>query len=100
MTTAIVICPGRGTYNATEIGTLARHGDPALIAAFDAARAALRQETLTALDAGPYSLARHSRGDNASALIYAATLSDFRAIRGVDIVAVSGNSMGSTPWAR
>jgi [acyl-carrier-protein] S-malonyltransferase len=94
MTTAVIICPGRGTYNATEIGTLARHGDAALIVDFDQARAALGQETLTALDAGPYSLARHSRGDNASALIYAATLSDFRAIHGIDIVAVTGNSMG------
>ncbi len=94
MKTAVVICPGRGTYNAAEVGTLARHGDPTLVATFDQARAALGQETLTALDAGPYSLARHSRGDNASALIYAATLSDFRAIAGVNIVAVTGNSMG------
>jgi acyl transferase domain-containing protein len=94
MTTAVVICPGRGTYNATEIGTLARHGDASLIAGFDQVRAALGQERLTALDQGPYSLARHSRGDNASALIYAATLSDFRAIRGIQVVAVTGNSMG------
>jgi [acyl-carrier-protein] S-malonyltransferase len=94
MKTAVVICPGRGTYNAAEVGTLARHGDATLIVDFDQARAALGQETLTALDNGPYSLVRHSRGDNASALIYAATLSDFRAIRGVQIVAVTGNSMG------
>ncbi len=94
MKTAVVICPGRGTYNAGEVGVLARHGDAGLIADFDQARVALGQETLTALDAGPYSLARHSRGDNASALIYAATLSDFRAIKGVQIVAVTGNSMG------
>ncbi len=94
MKTAVVICPGRGTYNAAEVGTLARHGDPTLIAQFDQARSTLGQETLTGLDADPYSLARHSRGDNASALIYAATLSDFRSIKGVEIVAVTGNSMG------
>jgi [acyl-carrier-protein] S-malonyltransferase len=94
MTTAVIICPGRGTYNAAEVGTLARHGDASLIASFDQARAALGQETLTALDAGPYSLTRHSRGDNASALIYAATLSDFRTLRDIDVVAVTGNSMG------
>jgi [acyl-carrier-protein] S-malonyltransferase len=94
MKTAVVICPGRGTYNAAEIGTLARHGDPDIVASFDQARAALGQDTLASLDAGPYSLSRHSRGDNASALIYAATLSDFRGIRDVDIVAVTGNSMG------
>jgi acyl transferase domain-containing protein len=96
MKTAVVICPGRGTYTKTELGYLRRHlADRALLAAFDGARAALGQETLTALDgAAAYSVARHTRGDNASALIYAATLGDFRAIDGVEVVAVTGNSMG------
>jgi acyl transferase domain-containing protein len=98
MTTAVVICPGRGTYTKTELGYLKRHfGDRALLAAFDATRDALGQETLSALDgAASYSVAKHTRGDNASALIYAATLGDFRAIdrEKVDIVAVTGNSMG------
>ncbi|WP_413877028.1 ACP S-malonyltransferase [Albidovulum sp.] len=98
MTTAVVICPGRGTYTKTELGYLKRHfGDRALLAAFDAARDALGQETLSALDgAASYSVAKHTRGDNASALIYAATLGDFRAIdrEAIDIVAVTGNSMG------
>ena len=97
MKTAVVICPGRGTYTRTELGYLKRHfGDRALLAAFDRARDALGQETLTALDgAASYSVAKHTRGDNASALIYAATLGDFRAIdrEKVDIVAVTGNSM-------
>lgn len=93
---AVVICPGRGTYTKTELGVLGRHfHDPALLARFDAERAALGQETLAALDgAATYSVARHTRGDNASALIYAATLADFRALRGVEVVAVTGNSMG------
>lgn len=98
MTTAVVICPGRGTYTKTELGYLRRHfGDRALLAAFDSARGALGQETLSALDgAASYSLAKHTRGDNASALIYAATLGDFRAIdrEKVEVVAVTGNSMG------
>ncbi|MDT8856410.1 ACP S-malonyltransferase [Paracoccaceae bacterium Fryx2] len=97
MTTAVVICPGRGTYGKAELGYLARHcADRALLAQFDARRSALGQETLTALDgANSYSVARHTRGDNASALIYAATLGDFRAIAaGVEVVAVTGNSMG------
>lgn len=96
MKTAVVICPGRGTYTKTELGYLGRHfADAALLAAFDGARAALGQETLSALDgAARYSVARHTRGDNASALIYAATLGDFRALRGVEVVAVTGNSMG------
>ena len=96
MKTAVVICPGRGTYTKTELGYLERHfADRALLAYFDEARASLGQETLSALDgASTYSVAKHTRGDNASALIYAATLGDFRAIDGVDVVAVTGNSMG------
>lgn len=94
--TAVVICPGRGTYTKTELGYLARHfKDRALLAGFDTRRGELGQETLASLDgAASYSVGKHSRGDNASALIYAATLGDFRAIRGVDVVAVTGNSMG------
>lgn len=98
MKTAVVICPGRGTYTKTELGYLKRHfRDRALLAGFDAVREALGQESLTALDgAATYSVSKHTRGDNASGLIYAATLGDFRAIdRGeVEIVAVTGNSMG------
>jgi acyl transferase domain-containing protein len=98
MKTAVVICPGRGTYTKTDLGYLGRHfADRALLAAFDAVRAGLGQETLSALDgAARYSVARHTRGDNASALIYAATLGDFRALdrEAVEVVAVTGNSMG------
>lgn len=96
MKTAVVICPGRGTYTKTELGVLGRHfHDKALLANFDARRQAAGQETLSALDgAASYSVAKHTRGDNASALIYAATLADFRAIKGVEVVAVTGNSMG------
>ena len=97
MMRAVVICPGRGTYTKAELGYLARHhADKAdLIAGFDRLRAALGQETLSALDgAARYSVATHTRGDNASALIYACTLADFRALTGVEVVAVTGNSMG------
>jgi acyl transferase domain-containing protein len=94
--TAVLICPGRGTYTKTELGSLTRNfPDAALLARFDAARAALGQETLTALDtAASYSVSKHSRGDNASALIYACTLGDRLALNGVNLVAVTGNSMG------
>ena len=96
MRTAVVICPGRGTYGKAELGTLQRHfKNPALMAQFDGRRAALGQETLTALDnAATYSVAKHTRGDNASALIYAATIADFAALKDVEILAVTGNSMG------
>ncbi len=119
MKTAVVICPGRGTYGKAELGSLTKtFPDAGLLALMDAARTALGQETLTALDTAPaYSAARHTRGDNASALIYACTYGDFTAIAaeqpfdatpsplaaggrdgGADpsirIVAVTGNSMG------
>ena len=67
---ALVVCPGRGTYNKDELGYLARHhADKAeLIGAIDAARLELGQEAVSALDgARRHTLARHTRGDNASA---------------------------------
>ncbi len=98
MTSAVVICPGRGTYNASELGYLARHfPDRELLAEFDSQRSAAGQETLSALDgAERFSLANHTRGDNASGLIYASSYGDFRSINReeIDIVAVTGNSMG------
>jgi len=96
--TAVVICPGRGTYNKPELGVLGRQfTDKALLAQFDEMRRAEGQDTLSDLDgAARYSIAKHTRGDNASALIYTATLGDFRAINpeNVEVVAVTGNSMG------
>jgi [acyl-carrier-protein] S-malonyltransferase len=95
MKTAVLICPGRGTYSKPELGSLAGFPDPVLLARFDAERARLGQETLTALDgAQTYSAARHARGDNASALIYACTVGDVLSLSGVEVVAVTGNSMG------
>ena len=98
-TTAVVICPGRGVYNKTELGYLARHhaGKAQMFAGFDEQRRAMGQETLAALDgAASFVMSTHTRGDNASALIYSASLADFQAIdrAKIDIVAVTGNSMG------
>ncbi|MBA3942915.1 MAG: acyl carrier protein, partial [Sphingopyxis sp.] len=94
--TAVVVCPGRGTYNKGELGVLGRHfGDHALMERFDALRRANGQPTLSELDgAERWSAAAHTRGDNAAGLIFAATLADFRAIKDVEVVAVTGNSMG------
>src|SRR5690606_2671699 len=97
--TAVVICPGRGTYNKSELGYLGRHhADRAdLLESFEAIRRERGRETLQALDgAATYSLSRHSRGDNASALIFTATYCDFLSIARdeIEIVAVTGNSMG------
>ncbi|WP_299285626.1 ACP S-malonyltransferase [uncultured Tateyamaria sp.] len=96
--TAVVICPGRGTYNKTELGYLTRHhGDQSdLLAQFDAYRTAQDQEALSILDgADRFSAAKYSRGDHASPLIYASSLFDAMAIsEDYDVVAVTGNSMG------
>ncbi len=99
MKTAVVICPGRGVYNKAELGYLGRHhaNQREMFAAFDRQRAETGQETLAALDgASSFAMATHTRGDNASALIFAGSLADFRAIdrSKIDIVAVTGNSMG------
>lgn len=98
MTTAVVICPGRGTYNADELGYLSRHfPDAGLLASFDAQREAEAQEALTVLDgAKRFSMPKHTRGDNASGLIFAASYGDFLSIdrEAIDVVAVTGNSMG------
>lgn len=97
--TALVIAPGRGTYNKTELGYLTRHHRDRrdLIDHFDALRRDLSQPTLSELDgADRYSMSTFSRGDKASALIHACAYADFLSIDrdAFDIVAVTGNSMG------
>ncbi|MCZ6616579.1 MAG: ACP S-malonyltransferase [Gammaproteobacteria bacterium] len=97
--TAVVIAPGRGTYNAGELGYLQRwhHDKPDLLTAIDDYRTARQQEEISNLDrADRFSLARHARGKNAAGLIYGCALGDFLDIDRdrYDIVAVTGNSMG------
>jgi [acyl-carrier-protein] S-malonyltransferase len=98
MKTAVVVCPGRGTYNKTELGYLRQHfPDAALLGRFDEQRRLSGQPEVSGLDGAPqFSIASHTRGDNASALIFAATLGDFLQIDRdrVEVVAVTGNSMG------
>lgn len=96
---ALVICPGRGTYNAAELGYLKAHhmARKGVIATVDAVRTSMGQMTISQLDAADkYAPAVHMTGDNASALIYACAMADFAAIdrEQYDIVAVTGNSMG------
>lgn len=95
---ALVICPGRGTYNASELGYLAQHqADRNIVSTVDAVRAAAGQMAVLELDnAAKYSPSVHMTGDNASAIIYACALADFAAIDRdqYEIVAVTGNSMG------
>ena len=96
--TAVVIAPGRGTYNKAELGYLAKHHpDFKHLEAFDSNRKAQEQAPVSKLDqAERFSGPTHTRGDNASPLIYACGLADFSAIsrERFDIIGVTGNSMG------
>jgi [acyl-carrier-protein] S-malonyltransferase len=95
----VVICPGRGTYNAAELGYITKHhgANNPYIAALDNLRTDAGQVRISELDAESKFLpSLHLPGDNASLLIYGCALSDFAAIdrQKYDIVAVTGNSMG------
>ena len=96
--TAVVIAPGRGTYNKNELGYLKRqHPNAPNLEQFDAYRAMLGQKTISKLDtAERFSGPIHTRGDNASPLIYACAHSDFASIDRdrFDIVGITGNYMG------
>ncbi|MFA3916241.1 ACP S-malonyltransferase [Ruegeria hyattellae] len=97
--TAIVVAPGRGTYNREELGYLARHhGDKAaLIEDYDDYRRRQGQTPISELDgAAGFSGAVHTRGDNASPLILSCAYSDFLSIDRdqFEILGVTGNSMG------
>jgi acyl transferase domain-containing protein len=97
--TAVVVCPGRGTYNKDELGYLSRHhsGRAAAIEAIERQRSAWGQPSVSELDAREtFSLREHTRGDNASALIHACAYADFLSIdrERYEVVAVTGNSMG------
>lgn len=94
----VVLNPGRGSYNRSELGYLQRrHGNQgALIQQFDALRRQ-DQPSITSLDQMPVFQSKvHLAATNAAPLIYACAYADFQTLAAsqLDIVAVSGNSMG------
>jgi len=92
---ALLVCPGRGSYGRAQLGSLPA-GDP-IIAALDQFRARLGRPTLSELDRAPeYALPIHVAGEHASLLTFGATAVDLAAIDRdkVDLVGVTGNSMG------
>jgi [acyl-carrier-protein] S-malonyltransferase len=96
---AVVICPGRGTYNKDELGYFHRYHSEklAILKTIDQYRVSQGQVTVAELDQmAQYSMRLHTAGENASSLIYACSAGDFSAIdtEQYDIVAVTGNSMG------
>ena len=95
----VVVCPGRGTYNQTELGYIGAHHKQRwqTLIGFDDIRAQRGQVKISELDSEPtFAPSTFSRGDNASALIFAASYLDFMALseQPHQIVAVTGNSMG------
>lgn len=95
----VVICPGRGTYTKETLGYLKKFRPQynEFIHILDEKRAALNTPTLTALDEEPqFKPQLHTKGENASALIYACSYCDFLSLDKdkYEIVAVTGNSMG------
>lgn len=96
---AVIVAPGRGTYNREELGYLARHhgARKQLIDTFDAHRRKSGQTTLSALDqAERFTPSHHTISGNASPLIFACSYADFLSIdrERFEILAITGNSMG------
>ena len=93
---ALVLCPGRGTYQRDSLGSLAGLSSPALDT-FDAVRAAAGRPTVRELDgAERFSPRLHVAGEHASALTAAISLADLDQLdpARVQVVAACGNSMG------
>jgi len=93
---ALVLCPGRGSYSRSELGTLVDRKSP-FLDVFDAHRAALGRPTVRELDAAErYSARMHIAGEHASILTAGYSLSDIEQIdpEKLDVVGVCGNSMG------
>lgn len=104
MTARVFLCPGRGSYAKSELGSLGRsvaalgpEGET-LLTLLEAKRSAVLPGggELRALDASEsFRAAQHLPGQNASPLIYACTLLDARIqAREARPVLVGGNSLG------
>jgi [acyl-carrier-protein] S-malonyltransferase len=98
--TAVLLCPGRGSYGKEELGFLGRTLQPGpvqgALAAADDWRRAQRLTPLLELDAADrFKPGAHLAGENAAELIFFATLAHAERLRAkYRIVAVAGNSLG------
>ncbi len=95
----VVICPGRGTYTKETLGYLKKFKPQLneLIAVLDEQRHTLGQPTLSQLDDEPiFKPQLHTKGEHASALIFACAYADYLSLdfNKYEVVAVTGNSMG------
>jgi [acyl-carrier-protein] S-malonyltransferase len=105
VTRALIVFPGRGSYGASELGTLARIARESpearadvdeITAALDAPRLARGRAPILELDARKtFEPALHLAAENASPLIVACALADARAVaRTHEIAGFAGNSLG------
>jgi [acyl-carrier-protein] S-malonyltransferase len=98
--TAVLLCPGRGSYTKDELGFLGRTVRPGpvadALAACDDWRRSQSRPALTEIDgAEKFRPGLHLDGENAAELIYFGTLAHVEQLRErYDIVAVAGNSLG------
>lgn len=98
--TAVLFCPGRGSYARGELGFLGRTLRPGpvadALAIADEARRNEDRPTVTELDAAEaFRPGLHLEGRNAAELIYFSTLAHIEQLRETyDILAVTGNSLG------
>lgn len=97
--TAVVVCPGRGSYNKAELGSIGRlhASQQPLIQQLDAVRHELGLASISELDgAASFSSRLHQQPENAAGLIFSAGLLDYHSInqQQFEVVAITGNSMG------
>ena len=98
--TAVLFCPGRGTYGRDELGFVGRTTRPGAtadaLAACDEERRTRGRPTLTEIDgAEKFRPSLHLDGENAAELIYFGTMAHVEQLRErYDIIAVAGNSLG------
>ncbi len=95
----VVICPGRGSYTSETLGYLKKYQSKyaEFISDIDERRRQIGEPTISELDnREKFSPGIHTRGEHASALIYACSYCDFMNIDRdkYEIVAICGNSMG------
>src|ERR1700734_429975 len=95
----LVVCPGRGSYTSETLGYLKKYAttNREFLQNVDRWRSERNEPTITDLDSREkFSPALHTRGEHASALIYACSYLDFLSIdhEKYEVVAVCGNSMG------
>ena len=98
MKRALIVCPGRGSYDRASLGQLQDRSEAAaaVIAACDAHRRANGRVPVTELDADEkYRTTRHVAGEHASLLTLCCSLADLADLSSeYEVVGVTGNSMG------